>query len=652
MVEGVQPYTRAERLLNLLMALRGTRTGLDRDQIRAVVRGYDPSAAPEAFERMFERDKDELRAMGVPVATLTDASGVVTGYRIDGDWTMPPLDLDRAELAVLGLAARVWQSAELAPAALNALRKVEARLGMVTEGVPATPIAGLSADSPVLVSLIEACSRRHPVEFRYRKGPDTEPELRHVEPWGVVWWRAHWYLVGRDTDRAGVRVFRASRIVGSVRTTEGTFTVPAEFDAREAIGQFQRSDRFDIHVALAPGVGAALRRAAQMTGSDDEGWELGTISVEDLSAGVAAVLALGQGARVAGPVDAVQEAVRQLDAIVAGLQSQPLTAGRAAPSPGARGPAAAQFSRLLALVPWLAANSGTSVAQAAAHFGITEEQLRQDLGSVITSGADDWTLFDIQYWEDGGVIEVIDALDLQEPLTLTPDEAFALLVALHALAAVPGGHDRDVLDAVMGALHGALGTAAPAPGAVSVRVDLPDDVVAEIESARSAHRALELTYLGAVRDEVTVRTVDPLGVVVVDGYAYLRAHCRTAEALRLFRLDRILDLHVSAEQARPVGEETAGVEPMASVLAESGRRVVVDVPAGSTVPDRHPATRRWPLPGGGTRLEMPVGDYGWARRLVLGGAGDVVLREPEWLVRQVLTTAEQSRAEHRHHQAR
>ncbi len=230
---GVQPYSKAERLLNLLMALRGTRTGLDREHIRAVVRGYNPDASPEAFERMFERDKDQLRAMGVPVATLTDASGVVTGYRIEGDWALPPLDLSRGELAVLGLAARVWQRADLAPAALNALRKVEAQLGMRSAEQGSAPIAGLSLDSPALHALIEACSSRTAVTFEYRKAPDSAVELRHVQPWGTVWWRAHWYVVGLDTDREEVRVFRASRIEGPVRPDPAgqPYEVPEGFDA-------------------------------------------------------------------------------------------------------------------------------------------------------------------------------------------------------------------------------------------------------------------------------------------------------------------------------------------------------------------------------------------------------------------------------------
>ena len=127
-----------------------------------------------------------------------------------------------------------------------------------------------------------------------------------------------------------------------------------------------------------------------------------------------------------------------------------------------------------------------------------EEQLLADLGSVITSGADDWTLFDIQYWEDGGGIEVIDALDLDAPLTLTPDEGFALMVALNALAAVPGGADSDELASVTAKLAAALGRHAPAPGVLAVRVDLPEEVVGPVEAGagRGAGRGADLPRRG------------------------------------------------------------------------------------------------------------------------------------------------------------
>ncbi len=645
-----QPYSKAERLLNLLMALRGTHVGLDREQIRSVVRGYSPEASAEAFERMFERDKDELRAMGVPVATLTDASGVVTGYRIEGDWALPPLALSRAELAVLGLAARVWQRADLAPAALNALRKVEAQLGMRSSEPGAAPIAGLSLDSPAVHALIDAAGTRTPITFEYSKGQDAATELRHIQPWGTVWWRAHWYLVGFDTDRDDVRVFRASRIAGTVRPDPHglDYEVPAGFDAAGAIGRFARSDATALELALDPGVAADLRLRGEPRGRTEDGADVVVLAVADLTSGVGSVLAFGTGARVIGPPDAVQEACGQLDALIDSLAApapragRPLTAGVA---PG--GPGTAQFARLLALVPWLAANSGVPISDAAAHFGISEEQLIADLGSVITSGADDWTLFDIQYWEDGGEIDVIDALDLDAPLTLTPDEGLALVVALNALAAVPGGSRSEELSSVTAKLTAALGRHAPAPGAVAVRVDLPAEVVAPVEEALATGRAVELTYLGAVRDEVTQRVVDPLGLVVVDGYGYVRGYCRSAGGLRMFRVDRILAICVSTEAARDVGQAGA-VEPMAVALDSTGRRIVVDVPAGSPVLDRNPVARRWSLPGELVRAELPVGDFTWARRLVLSSAGAVVLREPGWLVEELIASARAARARYQH----
>lgn len=639
--DPAQPYTRAERLLNLLMALRGTRVGLDRAEIRRVVRGYGDTASPEAFERMFERDKDDLRAMGIPMVTRTDASGSVIGYRIEGDWSLPPLDLDRTELAVLGLAARMWQSAELAPAALNALRKVEAQLGMPAQPPVAAPIAGLSADSPILPALIAACTSRTPVSFAYRKSSDEQPGTRHVQPWGVVSWRGHWYLVGRDVDRDDVRVFRASRISGTVHPDPSAagYDIPDDFDVRAAVGRFADATGTTLTVALAPGTGASLRQRATHSDTRPDSWDVVTLPVGDLDAAMATVLPYAATAEVLGPPDAVAAWRTDLVRLIDAHRSPPSeVVGRGmSPGPGRSAAApAAQFARLLALVPWLAANSGVSVTAAAAHFGISEEQLLEDLGSVITSGADDWTLFDIQYWDDDGVIEVIDALGLAKPLSLTPDEGFALLVALHALAAVPGPHDRSAIDSATGKLAAALGHDAPAPGSMAVRVDLPDEVVTAVDAARTGGRALELTYLGAVRDEVTERVVDPVGIVVVDGYAYLRAWCRRAEGLRLFRADRILDLRVSAEPARPIPPGAEQVEPMAVTLAATGRRVVVDLPADARLLDRHPWLHRWPRADGGVRAELPVGDYGWARSVVLAAAGQVVLREPVWLVDQIL----------------
>ena len=120
---------RTERLLNLVICLLATRRFVPREQIRKIVPGYADCESDEAFERMFERDKDDLREMGIPLETGSNSAWFEDeiGYRIDRDrYALPAVSFEPEELAVLGLAARVWQSASFAQAASQAILKLEA----------------------------------------------------------------------------------------------------------------------------------------------------------------------------------------------------------------------------------------------------------------------------------------------------------------------------------------------------------------------------------------------------------------------------------------------------------------------------------------------------------------------------------------------
>src|SRR4051812_31885725 len=120
---------RTERLLNLVICLLATRRWLTKEQIRAAVPQYAGCETPEAFDRMFERDKEDLRELGVPIVTGTDSAWFddEVGYRIDREaYALPPVEFDAEELTVLGLASRVWQQASLAGPAARALVKLTA----------------------------------------------------------------------------------------------------------------------------------------------------------------------------------------------------------------------------------------------------------------------------------------------------------------------------------------------------------------------------------------------------------------------------------------------------------------------------------------------------------------------------------------------
>ena len=120
------PVERTERLLNLVICLMATTTAVPRAAIRAQIPGYMQAASDSAFERMFERDKDELRSMGIPVETVVDASGEVRGYRIpQEDYALQDLDLNLAERAAVVVGSQVWGQALIAPLAGSALRKLQ-----------------------------------------------------------------------------------------------------------------------------------------------------------------------------------------------------------------------------------------------------------------------------------------------------------------------------------------------------------------------------------------------------------------------------------------------------------------------------------------------------------------------------------------------
>ena len=123
------PAAKTERLLNLVLVLLYTRRPLTKAQIRRTIEAYAAAPSAEAFDRTFERDKDELRELGIPLVTEVVSAGWddEQGYRIDQrEYALSDIAFERDELTVLGLAARAWAQASLGGAATQALRKLRA----------------------------------------------------------------------------------------------------------------------------------------------------------------------------------------------------------------------------------------------------------------------------------------------------------------------------------------------------------------------------------------------------------------------------------------------------------------------------------------------------------------------------------------------
>jgi proteasome accessory factor B len=277
---------KTERLLSLVVCLLSARRYLTAAQIREAVPGYPASF--EAFKRMFERDKDELRELGIPLETGTNGTGDEEyGYRISRQaYELPEITLEPDEVAVLGLAARVWRRAELAGAAEGALLKLRAA-GIDAEELTQPGIEPrVQTPEAAFGPLWEAVRDRRPVTFGYRAAGRSTAQRRSLEPWGVVNRRGRWYVVGQDADRGAERVFRLSRIDGPVTFTgpTGTVVVPPGTDVRAAVRDWDAETPVPrtCLLRIRSGAGYGLRRHAVSVEPDQmPGWDLAELTFTD-----------------------------------------------------------------------------------------------------------------------------------------------------------------------------------------------------------------------------------------------------------------------------------------------------------------------------------------------------------------------------------
>jgi proteasome accessory factor B len=339
---------RAERLVNLVLCLLSTRQFLTAERIRTAVPGYEPddgtARADEAFKRMFERDKAELRELGIPLETgRTSIFDVEEGYRIARrDYELPEVSLEPDEAAAVGLAARLWQSAELADAARGALLKLRAG-GVDVEPARTLDVEPrLDAAEEALHPCLDAVQAGRAVRFAYRKPNGSESD-RQVEPWGVVSWRGRWYLVGHDRDRGAPRCFRLSRVLGAVSPAgpEGAVKVPTGIDLVEYVvatepPEFHRVAR----VRVRRGQGTWLRKIAARIEPGERGsdWDVAEIGYDDPEWIADRVARQGSGAVVDEPIEVREAVIRRLRAHAG--PARPAAARRGTPV-AAGGPARA-----------------------------------------------------------------------------------------------------------------------------------------------------------------------------------------------------------------------------------------------------------------------------------------------------------------------
>jgi proteasome accessory factor B len=316
---------RTERLLSIVVLLLDSRRYLTAEEIRAAVRGYPDEH--EAFKRMFERDKEELRELGIPLETgVNNALDEEPGYRIKKqDYELPEIRLEADEAAVLGIASRVWQSAALAGAAAGALLKLKAAAVPGSDQDDDKQAPGieprLSTQEPAFGPLWEAVRDHRPVTFDYVAGGRSTATRRELEPWGVVNWKGRWYVAGYDRARNAPRVFRLSRITGPVKMAgpPGSVTVPPDADVRELVKSWDVSPARDQTAVLRvrAGAGVGLRRwASEVAPDETPGWDRVTVSFADVPWYADHLASFGPDVMVLEPPDLREAVIRRLKGVL------------------------------------------------------------------------------------------------------------------------------------------------------------------------------------------------------------------------------------------------------------------------------------------------------------------------------------------------
>lgn len=636
--------TKNSRLLALTLVLSSASRPLTRGEIHSAVRAYSDAASQSSFERMFERDKDELRDIGVAIETVDSDSTEGTSYQLAaGTAFLAPITTDAAERMALALAARMWGEATWAHDSLNALRKLELVGDFTTE-----PTEGLaytaSVDSRVLTPLLDAIESRNRVEFTYHKPGEPAPTLRSIEPWGVVAARGQWYVVGHDTDRAATRAFRLSRISGDIahKGPSGSYEIPPDTDPRDYVNQESAPGQLiSVEVELAPGRAARLRSFAN---SETDRTILTAVDSEAI---VSEILQAGASVTVVSPPEIRTKVVTALRRIVEGVPAAASAQERAQlakvislsrkqrPTTSS-----ARISRLLALVPWLKAHPGVSYDVAAIHFDVTVASLRKDLEfAVCTEFGTNLVTLDIDVW--GNSLYVRDEQGIERPLQLARGEAASLLIGLRLLTQIPGPHDLDAIASISAKIEDAARDGAHLASHVSVAPDpSADDTQAalldRIHSAVASQRAMTIVYISASKDERSERIVDPIAIVNSGGTSYLHAWCRTAAAARLFRLSRIQQADVLDEAAvLPDIDSTAnhGIE-----LSGDTALIYLDS-ASAWWAQQVPILATLVRPDGSVLVALNIASDQWAIRSLLGLGGAMHVIDPISLAEQAREAA-------------
>ena len=307
---------KTERLINLTLALLATKRYLKKSEILSNVAGYE--GTQESKERMFERDKDDLRSLGIEieVGDLDIFFEDEPGYRIpQKSYELNVPNLSGRELALLSIASSFWNDSVLAPNAQSGIRKLQSL------GIPATLEFEFRMkyrfDNPseLLEEIAKAILQKSRIKFSY---DSSSLKVRHLEPYRIVFWNSYWYLIGMDIDRTGIRLFKLSRFLGGIEISKkkNEFVIPLDFTVA---AHLPKSDVEVIHSAkieIRRETGTLLRQRGKLLSQGSE-YDTYEINYENERVFLRELIWHGVNVRILEPANLKEQLLAIVDGVLA-----------------------------------------------------------------------------------------------------------------------------------------------------------------------------------------------------------------------------------------------------------------------------------------------------------------------------------------------
>ncbi len=306
---------KTERLINLTLALLATKRYLKKSEILANVFGYE--GTQEAKERMFERDKDDLRSLGIEieVGDLDPFFEDEPGYKIpQKSYELNVPNLTGRELALLSIAANFWNDSVLAPNAQSGIRKLQSL------GIPATLDFEFRMkyrfENPtfLLEQLTKAIGQKSRVTFTY---DSNSLKQRHLEPYRIVFWNGFWYLIGMDLDRAAIRLFKLSRFLGEIALSKkkNEFEIPYDFKVADHLPKIDVEILKNATVKIRKDAAILLRNRGRLI-SEENDFDIYEIAYENDDSFIRELIWHGTNVQIIEPVELQSALLSVLEGVI------------------------------------------------------------------------------------------------------------------------------------------------------------------------------------------------------------------------------------------------------------------------------------------------------------------------------------------------